>query len=228
MAKSFYARRGEKYTDSKIDRKFHPPQRDFATPPRGVKLPPMERDIDRVLIPQAAIAQRVAEMARQITADHSAGDAGSEAEVTIVPIMTGAMIFTADLIRQIPIAMQIGLLTVSSYPGKSVRSQGSQILGEQLGDVRGRHLLLVDDILDSGGTIRTVTAHLRQLSPASVRTCVLLRKDRPEAADVVADYVGFEIPDEFVVGYGLDYNNYYRNVPDIVTLKQEVIGRTAP
>jgi hypoxanthine phosphoribosyltransferase len=180
----------------------------------------MERDIDRVLITQHQIAARIGEMARQITSDHT-----NDGEVTIVPILTGAMIFCADLIRQIPIAMQIGLLTVSSYPGKSLRTQGSQIVGEQLGDVRGRHLLLVDDILDSGGTLRLVGQMLRELGPASVRTCVLLRKDRPTAKDVIADYVGFEIPDEFVVGFGLDFNNYYRNLPDIVTLKQEVIER---
>src|SRR5688500_7354825 len=174
----------------------------------------MQRDIDRVLIPQQEIAARVAALARQITVDHT-----PEGEVTIVPILTGAMIFCADLIRQIPIAMQIGLLTVSSYPGRSLRTQGSQVLGQQLGDVRGRHLLLVDDILDSGGTIRLVTGLLRELGPGSVRTCVLLRKDLPSAQQVYADYVGFEIPDEFVVGYGLDFNNYYRNLPDIVTLK---------
>lgn len=183
----------------------------------------MERDIDRVLIPQELIAARVAALARQITADHTPGG-----EVTIVPILTGAMIFCADLIRQIPIAMQIGLLTVSSYPGRSLRTQGAQVVGQQLGDVRGRHLLLVDDILDSGGTIKLVTGLLRELGPASVRTCVLLRKELPEAPQVFADYVGFEIPDEFVVGYGLDYNNYYRNLPDIVTLKREAIGRTSP
>ncbi len=181
----------------------------------------MERDVDRVLISQDRIAARVAELARQITADHT-----PDGEVTIVPILTGAMIFCADLIRQIPIAMQIGLLTVSSYPGRSLRTQGAQLLGQQLGDVRGRHLLLVDDILDSGGTIKLVTGLLRELGPASVRTCVLLRKDLPSAQQVYADYVGFEIPDEFVVGYGLDFNNYYRNLPDIVTLKREVIGRT--
>lgn len=186
----------------------------------------MDRDIDRVLIPQERIAARVAELARQITADHTSGFSGAEeAEVTIVPILTGAMIFTADLIRQIPIAMQIGLLTVSSYPGRSVRSQGSQVIGQQLGDVKGRHLLLVDDILDSGGTIRLVTGLLKELGPASVRTCVLLRKNLPTAQEVKADYVGFDIPDEFVVGYGLDYNNYYRNLPDIVTLKREVLSR---
>lgn len=189
------------------------------------KLALMERDIDRVLISQERIAQRVREMAQQITADHTRSGS-NEAEVTIVPVMTGAMIFCADLIRQIPIAMQIGLLTVSSYPGRSLRTQGAQIVGQQLGDVRGRHLLLIDDILDSGGTIRMVSRMLGELSPASVRTCVFLRKPREESRDVHVDYIGFEIPDEFVVGYGLDYNNYYRNLPDIVTLKKEVLGRT--
>src|SRR5207302_10919646 len=103
----------------------------------------MQGDIDRVLIPQDRIARRVQELARQITADH-AGGAG--AEVTIVPVLTGAMIFCSDLIRQIPIAMKIGLLTVSSYPGRSLSSQGSQVVQQQLGDVAGRHLLLVYDI----------------------------------------------------------------------------------
>jgi hypoxanthine phosphoribosyltransferase len=179
----------------------------------------MQGDIDRILIPQQRIAARVGELARQITADHGGG------EITIVPVLTGAMIFCGDLIRQIPIAMQIGLLTVSSYPGKSLSTQGSQLIGQQLGDLRGRHVLLVDDILDSGGTVKLVSSLLRESGTASVRTCVLLRKNRPSAADVPVDYVGFEIPDEFVVGYGLDYNNYYRNLPDIVTLKPEAIRR---
>jgi hypoxanthine phosphoribosyltransferase len=180
----------------------------------------MERDVERVLIAQERIAARVGELARQITADHTPGG-----EVTIVPILTGAMIFCGDLIRHIPMQMQIGLLTVSSYPGASVRTQGSQVLAQQLGDLNGRHVLLVDDILDSGGTVRMVSKLLAERGAATVRTCVLLHKDRPESRDIRADYVGFEIPDEFVVGYGLDFNNYYRNLPDIVTLKREVIER---
>jgi hypoxanthine phosphoribosyltransferase len=191
----------------------------------------MQGDIDRILIPQEQIARRVSELARQITLDHTPAPGtardDSPGEITIAPILTGAMIFCGDLIRQIPIAMQIGLLTVSSYPGKSVTTQGSQLLGQQLGDVTGRHVVLVDDILDSGGTIRLVSGVLRDMGAASVRTCVLLRKDRPSARDIRVDYVGFEIPDEFVVGYGLDYNNYYRNLPDIVTLKREVLDRRA-
>jgi hypoxanthine phosphoribosyltransferase len=181
----------------------------------------MHRDIDRVLISQYQIGARVRELAHQITADHAIPGQDT-AEITIVPILTGAMIFCGDLIRQMPVKMRIGLITVSSYPGANIRTQGSQILGQQLGDIRGRHVVLVDDILDSGGTVKLVVSCLRELGAATVRTCVLLRKDRPSAKQVPVEYVGFEIPDEFVVGYGLDYNNYYRNLPDIVTLKPQV------
>jgi len=188
----------------------------------------MRGDVERVLISQDRIALRVHELARQITEDHRRVVAGGgDPELTIVPILTGAMIFCADLIRHIPVAIKIGLMAVTSYPGRSVRTQGSRVIGEMLGDLRGRHVLLVDDILDSGGTIRMVRELLAGSGAASLRTCVLLRKDRPAARDVQVDYVGFEIPDEFVVGYGLDFNDYYRNLPDIVTLKREAMERTA-
>lgn len=182
----------------------------------------MHGDIDQILISQQQIAHRVKELAIQITADHSNLSGG---EITIVPIMTGAMIFASDLIRQIPIAMKIGLMSVSSYPGQSVRSRGSQILANQIGEISGRHVLVVDDILDSGGTLHAVVPALREMGAAAVKSCVLLRKDRPTAHVVHVDYIGFEIPDKFVVGYGLDYNDYYRNLPDIVTLKQELDAR---
>jgi hypoxanthine phosphoribosyltransferase len=182
----------------------------------------MHADIQRVLISQYQIMARVKEMAEKITADYRGGD------VTIVPVLTGAMIFCGDLIRQIPVHMRIGLLTVSSYPGASLSTQGSQVLSQQVGDIRGRDVLLVDDILDSGGTLRLIVPMLRGAGAAGVRTCVLLRKDRPSARATTVDYVGFEIPDEFVVGYGLDYNNYYRNLPDIVTLKPEAIEKMRP
>lgn len=185
----------------------------------------MQRDIDRILIPQRQIAARVAELAKLITADHSPPKLDGNGQLTIVPVLTGAMIFAGDLIRQIPIAMRIGLVTVSSYPGASVSTQGAQVLAQQLGDLRGRHVLLVDDILDSGGTLRLVQTVLCEQGAASIRTCVLLRKDRPAARDLPVDYVGFDIPDVFVVGYGLDFDNYYRNLPDIVTLKSAIIEK---
>jgi len=199
----------------------------FSSTASGGTITPMQLDIDRVLISKQQLAKRIAELAVQITADHIPPKIPDGDEITIVPILTGAFIFCADLIRHIPLPMQIGLVTVSSYPGSSVSTQGSQLLGKQLGDVRGRHILLIDDILDSGGTLKLVVPMLKELGAASVKSCVLLRKDRPAAHSVHADYVGFEIPDEFVVGYGLDYNNYYRNLPDIVTLKQEAIERNA-
>lgn len=179
----------------------------------------MQQDIERILISQERIATRVRELAEQIMADHS----GSAGEITLVPILTGAMVFCADLMRHMSVRMRIGLLTVSSYPGASLRTQGSNLLSQQLGDVRGRHVLLIDDILDSGGTLKLVLPVLRSMEPASVKTCVLVRKDRPMAREVHVDYLGFEIPDEFIVGYGLDYDNYYRNLPDIVTLRKSVL-----
>jgi hypoxanthine phosphoribosyltransferase len=190
-------------------------------------------DIDRVLISAERIAQRVGELAGQITADHTgdhtANDAGpnhsADLQITIVPVLTGAMIFAADLIREMPVRMKIGLLSVSSYPGAATASQGPTLKDKSLGEIRGRHVILVDDILDSGQTIKMIVPILKEAGAATVKTCVLLRKDRPSAREVHADYVGFEIPDEFVVGYGLDYDNYYRNLRDIVTLKPEVIDR---
>src|SRR4051812_13779259 len=181
----------------------------------------MHRDIERILISQAQIAQRVAELAKMITEDHSSSNG---TEITIIPILTGAMIFCADLIRHLPMRMKIGLLAVSSYPGRSIRSQGSTILSDQVGDLRGKHVLLVDDIIDSGGTLRVVRDMLGEAGAASLKTCVLLRKPTVGANETPVDYLGFEIPDAFVVGYGLDYNDLYRNLPDIVTLKPHVLA----
>jgi hypoxanthine phosphoribosyltransferase len=178
----------------------------------------MQADIERVLIPADQIKARVAAMARQVLEDM--GDHAEE--LTIVPILTGAMILTADLIREMPRRLKINLMTVSSYPGSALRSQGANLVAKQLGDVAGRHVLLVDDILDSGGTLKLVTAILRELGAASVRSLVLLRKNLPTPPQAEADYVGFPIPDEFVVGYGLDYDNVYRNLPDICTLKEAI------
>jgi hypoxanthine phosphoribosyltransferase len=185
----------------------------------------MQRDIERILIPHAQIAQRVGELAKMITNDHGAKTNG--AEITIIPILTGAMIFCADLIRHLPMRTKIGLLAVSSYPGRSIHSQGSSILSDQVGDLRGKHVVLVDDIIDTGGTLRLVRDMLTEAGAASLKTCVLLRKPTEGAKQTQVDYLGFDIPDAFVVGYGLDFNDHYRNLPDIVTLKPHVLaGKT--
>ncbi len=188
---------------------------------------PLQDDVDRVLISGEEIRRRVEAIAQEVTRDHGPEVLGGEAEVTIVPILTGALVFAADLIRAIPLPIKINLLAVSSYPGKSIRSLGPEVLGQQLGHVEGRHVVLVDDILDSGKTLASVVPLVRDLGAASVRTCVLLKKKLPEPAAIEADYVGFEVPDEFVVGYGLDFDALYRNLPDICVLKPEAFGGTA-
>ena len=183
-----------------------------------------KNDVERVLIPGGDIARRIGELAEAVTRDHAPDVLGDDAEVTIVPILTGALVFAADLIRAIPLPLKINLLAVSSYPGTSVRSQGVEVLGRQLGHVEGKHVVLVDDILDSGRTLAAVVPIVKDLGAASVRTCVLLKKKLPNPPAIEADYVGFEVPDEFVVGYGLDYDALYRNLPDIVVLKPHVFG----
>lgn len=171
-------------------------------------------EVERILLTHDQIAARTQELASAIAREFPA-----HRELTIVPILTGAMIFAADLIRHVDRPLRINLMTVSSYPGKSLRSQGTSILQQQLSDVEGRDVLLVDDILDSGGTLAAVVPVLEELGAASVKTCVLLHKQLPTPPKMQADYVGFEIPDAFVVGYGLDYDNLYRNLPYIAVLK---------
>jgi hypoxanthine phosphoribosyltransferase len=189
----------------------------------------MHADLERTLVTREQIAFRVSEIGRQLAADLAvdmAGDrdgAGGE-NVVIIPVMTGAMVFTADLIRQLPIKLSLGLVAVSSYPGKSMESKGVKIASELPHDLAGKHVVIVDDILDSGQTLAVVRELIERQKPASVRCCVLLKK--PESArkrHVDVEYVGFEIPDAFVVGYGLDYDGYYRNHPEIATLKLDVL-----
>jgi len=187
----------------------------------------MQGDIERVLIDRHAIAKRVEELARQITHDFTTATGGGDTnEITLVPILTGSIIFLADLIRHLPLRMQIRVISVSSYPGASTTSKGA-IMQQQLSNLpenlSGMHLLVIDDILDSGQTLKLVTGVLQKKQPATMKTCVLLRKQRPEAMAYPVDYVCFDIPDQFVVGYGLDYNDYYRNLPEVVTLRPEVI-----
>ncbi len=189
----------------------------------------MQRDVERVLIGRQAIAQRVAEVAKSITRDFNREWAvGDPPVLTLVPILTGSIIFVSDLIRQMPLHVQIRMISVSSYPGTSLTSKEAQLRSQFSSlpeGLKGARVLVIDDILDSGQTLRLVTGLLRDRQPATLHTCVLLRKQRAENVDFPVDYVCFDIPDGFVVGYGLDFNDYYRNLPDIVTLRPEVIRR---
>lgn len=179
----------------------------------------MQADIDRILIPRERIAQRVHELAGEIarTYNHDASEG-----LTVVTILSGSMIFVSDLMRQLPMRMKIGLITVSSYRGPTTQSQGARMLADLNVDVTGRHVLVVDDILDTGWTLRMVSRRLLELGPKSIRTCVLLRKPSKAPVDLPADFVGFDVEDVFVVGYGLDYNDHYRNLPDIGVLRKEL------
>jgi hypoxanthine phosphoribosyltransferase len=181
-------------------------------------------EIERTLIGRQRIAARVRELAQRLCEDLP-DEAGGQ--VVMVPVMSGAMIFASDLVREMPMKLGLGLVAVSSYPGKSLASKGAVIESELPGDLAGKHVVIVDDILDSGQTLALVRRIVGEQGPASVRACVLLRKDVPRAVDVpdeaLAEYVGFDIPDEFVVGYGLDYNGYYRNYPEIATLRRDAL-----
>lgn len=181
----------------------------------------MHADVDQILIDRDRIARRIAELGCDIRRDLD--DLREDGEIVLVSILTGSIIFLADLIRQLPQKLRIDVINVSSYPGKSMKSHGAQIVGGLAASLEGRHVLIVDDILDSGGTLKLIRRELEKRGPRSLRACVLLRKQRESALQTPCEYVGFDIPDTFVVGYGLDYNNYYRNLPDIGTLKKEAL-----
>lgn len=181
----------------------------------------MHEDLDQVLLTSEQIAARVESLAREIARDLDA--LGDDAEILLVPVLTGSLIFVADLVRHLPLKLRISVVTVSSYPGRSTTAKEAQIIGSLPHDVKGRHVLIVDDVLDSGQTIRLIREELARRQPGSLQTCVLLRKQTDAASQTPCEYVGFDIPDEFVVGYGLDYDNFYRNLPEVCTLKDEAV-----
>lgn len=185
-------------------------------------------EIERVLIDRTRIASRVKQLAQAIATDLSrdlaAERSSGEGRVVLVPIMTGAMIFTADLVREMPIKLSLGLVAISSYPGQSVTSRGALLASELPKDLAGKHVVIIDDILDSGQTLDLVKRAIAAQGAATVRVCVLLRKDVQRVVHIEPEYVGFEIPDEFVVGYGLDYDGYYRNYPEIGTLNPNTLA----
>lgn len=188
----------------------------------------MQSGIARVLIDRDRIAARVREIGRQLSSDLEAElrkdghDSASHADrIVLIPILTGAIVFTADLIREMPMRLSMRVVTVSSYPGASTVSKGAAMRGAIPNDLGGRHVVVIDDILDSGHTLALVKELVLEQNPASLRICVLLEKKVKRAAQIHANYVGFEIPDEFVVGYGLDYDGYYRNLPEVGVLAQD-------
>jgi len=181
----------------------------------------MQDDLERVLFDEKAILARLDEIAQQIVNDYH------DRELTVIAILNGSLIFMADLLRRIPLPLKLDCLSVASYHG-GIETTGELIFRQvALPDIAGRHILILDDILDSGVTLSTVRQKLESAGPTSVRVCVLLQKQKTRRRTVDADYVGFEIEDEFVVGYGLDYMERYRNLPCIGVLRKELIAATA-
>jgi hypoxanthine phosphoribosyltransferase len=180
----------------------------------------MRSDIERVLFDGPAIQKRLEEMAAQITADYP------DRELTVIAILTGSLMFTSDLLRRIPLPLRLDCLSVASYHGKT-KATGDVIFKQlAIPDVADRDVLILDDILDTGHTLATVRKTLDTAKPRSIRICVLLSKRKQRAHGVDVDYIGFEIEDEFVVGYGLDFMERYRNLPYLAVLKKKLLEQS--
>ena len=175
---------------------------------------PHDAGVERILFDAAAIAARLETLAAEITQYYH------DKPLTVIAILTGSIPFAADLLRRIPLPLQLECLSAASYHGQTQSSGTVTFRGAGLPDVKGRHVLLLDDILDSGRTLHAVRQRLlAEGEPLSVRIAVLLRKNIVRAVPVDADYAGFEIGGEFVVGYGLDYQGRYRNLPGVGVLR---------
>jgi hypoxanthine phosphoribosyltransferase len=181
----------------------------------------MQADLDRILFDEATIHRRLDELAARISHDYR------DRELTVIAVLNGSIILIADLLRRIPLALKLDCLSVASYHGGLEPAADLVVRQVSLPAVAGRHVLIVDDILDSGGTLAIIREKLESAGPLSVCTCVLLEKKRTRHHMVNPDYVGFEIADEFVVGYGLDYMERYRNLPCIGVLRKELITQTS-
>jgi hypoxanthine phosphoribosyltransferase len=175
----------------------------------------ISRDVERTLISEEEIHQRISELGEQITRDYENQD------LMLVGVLKGAVIFMVDLARTINLPLEIDFMATSSY-GASTESSGVvRILKDLDRSIEGRNILIVEDIVDSGLTLKYLREILSDRGPRSIRICALLNKQKARKADVEIDYVGFEIPDEFVIGYGLDFAEIYRNLPFIGVLKRE-------
>ncbi len=178
----------------------------------------LEKDIQEVLFTEEQLRTRVAEIAKEIERDYAGR------EIMLISVLRGSFVFMADLCRAIDLPCMIDFMSVSSY-GKGTRSTGQvQITKDLSEDISGRNIIVVEDILDSGNTLHYLLNILQHRSPASVRLCTLLDKPSRRTVPVHVDYSGFLCPDGFVVGYGLDYAEKYRNLPYIGILKPEIYG----
>ena len=178
----------------------------------------ISKDIERVLLSEEQLAARVAEMAACISRDYTGKNP------LLISVLRGSFIFMADLVRALPIECTLDFMAVSSYGKKSATTGAVKITKDLDLDIEGRHVIIVEDILDSGLTLSYIMELMVAKRPASIRLCTLLDKPARRQKPIAADYIGFEIPDEFVVGYGLDFADKYRNLPYIGVLKPCIYG----
>jgi hypoxanthine phosphoribosyltransferase len=179
-------------------------------------------DVEEVLLTDERIQARVAELGAQLAADYAGRDP------VLVSVLKGSIVFLADLVRQMEIPLSIDLMEVSSY-GASTESSGQvRILKDLSMAIEGRDVIVVEDIIDTGLTLNYLLRYLHDKGPASIRICCLLDKPARRLADITIDYRGFTIPDRFVIGYGLDYDERYRNLPYIGVLRPSVYGAGPP
>ncbi|MFW5780875.1 MAG: hypoxanthine phosphoribosyltransferase [Bacillota bacterium] len=174
------------------------------------------KDVAKILLKEEDIIRRTNELAEKITTDYQ-GE-----KLLIVCILRGASLFFADLVRKIDLDVNFDFMAVSSY-GAGVSSSGEvRIIKDIAEPIEGKNVILVEDIIDSGNTLSYLIRLLKQRKPKSIKVASLLDKPDRREVDIQGDYVGFEIPNEFVVGYGLDYNEKYRNIPEVCVLKSEI------
>ena len=176
-------------------------------------------DIDRVMIDEERLQTRVAELSAQIDADYADAD-----DLLLICTLKGAYIFLGDLSRLIKRPHSVDFMGVSSYGAGTSSTGAVQLIMDLKQDIADRHVLIVEDIIDSGRTLDYLRRNLMARAPASLRICSLLNKPSRREVDVPVEYIGFDIPDEFVVGYGLDFDELYRNLPFIAVLKAEVFA----
>jgi hypoxanthine phosphoribosyltransferase len=178
----------------------------------------IDADVEEVLLSSEQVQARVAELGAQLATDYA------DREPVLVSVLKGSIIFLADLVRAMPIPLSIDLMEVSSY-GASTESIGQvRILKDLSTSIAGREVIVVEDIIDTGLTLNYLLRYLHDKGPASIRICCLLDKPARRLAEIEIDYRGFTIPDRFVIGYGLDYGERYRNLPYIGVLRPSVYG----
>ena len=176
----------------------------------------MLQDIERILISEEELQARIKELGQQLAADYQ------DKEPIFIGVLKGVVNFFKDMVTATPIRCQYDFLATSSYGSSTSTSGNVRLLKDISTDIKGRHVIILEDILDSGLTLKFVKERLETMGPASLKICTLLDKPERRKVDVYADYVGFTVPNEFVVGYGLDYDEFYRNLPFIGVLKPEV------